>query len=188
MAADILVINGSPRAAGNSARLASLCEEEFDRHRVSWEEVELRRLTIAPCRECGACAAGRAKYCAQKDDMVPLYEKILQCRTVLFVTPVFWFNYTAQLKTFIDRLYGLWKWDPDFMAGKRAAAVLVYADEDLYASGGINAVSAFEHLFRFIRAECRGFAYGTAAEPGDADRNPGLLERTRTLARSLVEG
>jgi multimeric flavodoxin WrbA len=104
------------------------------------------------------------------------------------VSPVYFFNYTAQLKGFVDRLYGLWNWDKDFLAGKRTGAVLVYADADLYESGGINAVSAFEHMFRFTRADCRGFAYGTAGEIGDADRNPDLLERTRKLALSLTQG
>lgn len=187
MAADILVINGSPRAEGNSARLAALCADEFDRLGVSWEEVDLRQLKIGPCKGCDACRGKKAKYCAQKDDMVPLYDKVAGCRALLFVTPVYWMNVTAQTKTFIDRLYGLWQWRPDFLSGKAAGAVLVYTDADLYESGGINAVSSFEHLFRFTGARCRGFAYGSAGAPGDADRNLDLLERTRKLAVSLTE-
>jgi len=31
MAAEILVVNGSPRPEGNSARVAALCGEVFDR-------------------------------------------------------------------------------------------------------------------------------------------------------------
>jgi multimeric flavodoxin WrbA len=187
MGADILIINGSPRAEGNSARLSALCGEAFDHLGASWEEIDLRRLRIGPCKACNACADKKAKYCSQKDDMVPLYDKVVQCRALLFVTPVYWMNVTAQTKTFIDRLYGLWNWQPDFLAGKAAGAVLVYADADLYESGGINAVSAFEHMFRFTRAQCRGFAYGSAGGPGEADRNPDLLERTRGLARRMVE-
>ncbi|MGA2080056.1 MAG: flavodoxin family protein [Holophaga sp.] len=188
MAAEILVVNGSPRPEGNSARLAALCGEVFDREGRTWERIDLRTLKIAPCKACGLCREGKARYCGQKDDMVPLYDKVAQCRALLFVSPVYFFNYTAQLKGFVDRLYGLWNWDKDFLAGKRTGAVLVYADADLYESGGINAVSAFEHMFRFTRADCRGFAYGTAGEIGDADRNPDLLERTRKLALSLTQG
>jgi multimeric flavodoxin WrbA len=186
MAAEILIVNGSPRPKGNSARLAALCAETFDREGRTWEQIDLRALKIAPCKACGLCREGKAKYCAQKDDMAGLYDKVAQCRALLFVTPVYWFTYTAQLKAFIDRLYGLWNWDKAFLAGKRAGAVLVYADAGLYESGGINAVSTFEHMFRYTRADCRGFAYGTAGDLGDADRNPDLLERTRTLAHDLA--
>jgi len=186
MAAEIVLINGSPRPEGNSARLAAVCGEVFDQQGVSWEPIDLRRLKIAPCKGCNLCAGGKVKFCSQKDDMQPLYDKVLQCRALLFVSPVYWFNVTAQLKAFIDRLYGLWKWDSAFLAGKAVGAVLVYADADLYESGGINAVSAFEHMFRFVQADCRGFAYGTAGAIGDADKNPDLLERTRKLALDLA--
>jgi multimeric flavodoxin WrbA len=187
MAAEILMVNGSPRPEGNSASLAAVCAEVFGQQGASWEQIDLRRLKIAPCKACGLCAGGKVKYCAQKDDMQPLYDKILQCRALLFISPVYWFNVTAQLKVFIDRLYGLWKWDPAFLAGKGAGAVLVYGDADLYESGGINAVSSFEHMFRYIRADCRGFAYGSAGDIGDAQKNPDLLERTRKLALALTE-
>ncbi|HWQ08815.1 MAG TPA: flavodoxin family protein [Holophaga sp.] len=186
MAAQILIVNASPRPHGNSAHLASLCSEVFDREGRSWEQVDLRGLKIAPCRDCGLCRQGKAKYCAQRDDMAELYDKVLQCEALLFVSPIYFFTFTAQLKGFIDRLYGLWNWNPDFLAGKRTGAVLVYADEDVYSSGAINAITTFEHMFRFAKADCRGFAYGTAGAPGDAAGNEDLRERTRKLALALA--
>jgi hypothetical protein len=64
-------------------------------------------------------------------------------------------------------------------------AALVYADADVYESGAVNAIASFEHMFRFLEADLRGFAYGTAGAPGDAAQNPDLLERTRKLALAL---
>ncbi len=186
MSAQILVVNASPRPEGNSARLAALCAETFEKRGSSWEQVDLRRLRISPCKACGQCRDGKAKYCAQKDDMTPLYDKIAQCQALLFISPVYFFNYTAQLKTFIDRLYGIWNWDRNFLAGKRTGAVLVYADADLRGSGGINAISALEHMFHYLKPDSRGFAYGTAGEIGDAEKNPELLARTRSLAEALT--
>lgn len=186
MVAQILIVNGSPRAGGNSAHLASLCAEVFDQQGKSWERIDLRGLKIAPCRDCGLCRKGKAKYCSQQDDMAALYDKVIQCEALLFVSPVYFFTFTAQLKGFIDRLYGLWNWNPDFLAGKRTGAVLVYGGEDVYDSGAVNAISTFEHMFRFAKADCRGFAYGTAGGPGDAARNEDLRERTRQLALALA--
>jgi len=186
MASEILVVNSSPRAEGNSAHLAALCGEVFDQQGKSWERIDLRKLKIGPCRACGLCREGKVKYCIQKDDMAQIYDKIAQCQAVLFLSPIYWFTYSAQLKVFIDRLYGIWNQDHAFLAGKRAGAVLVYADADPYESGAVNAISAFEHMFRFVKADCRGFAYGTAGGLGAAADNPDLLERTRKLALSMA--
>lgn len=186
MASEILLINASPRPEGNSAYLAALCGGVFDQQGKSWERVDLRKLKIGPCRACGQCREGKAKYCLQRDDMTLLYDKIAQCRALLFISPIYWFTYSAQMKGFIDRLYGLWNWDRAFLAGKRTGAVLVYADADVYESGAINAISTFEHMFRFTKADCRGFAYGTAGAPGAAADNAELVERTRKLALNLA--
>jgi multimeric flavodoxin WrbA len=183
MAPEILVINGSPRPEGNSAFLAARCGEVFAGLGRSWEQVDLRKLKIGPCRACGQCREGRG--CIQKDDMAPLYPKLAQCKALLLVSPVYWFTYTGQLKTFVDRLCGLWNQDKGFLARKPVGAALVYADADVYESGAVNAIASFEHMFRFLEADLRGFAYGTAGAPGDAAQNPDLLERTRKLALAL---
>jgi multimeric flavodoxin WrbA len=186
MAGDILLVNGSPRPQGNSARLAEVCAEVFERRGCGWKRVDLCGLDIAPCRGCWLCKERKARYCVQKDDMTPLYDQVAQSRGLLLLSPVYWFNVTAQLKVFIDRLDGLWHWNQSFLAGKPAGAVLVYMDTTPETSGAVHAMAALEHLFRYVGADCRGFACGTAESPGDADRNPGLLERARRLALDLA--
>ena len=186
MASEILLVNGSPRPQGNSSRLAEVCGEVFDQNGRSWERIDLRSLKIAPCLGCWLCREGKVKYCAQQDDMTQLYDKVLACRALMLVSPIYWFSITAQLKGFIDRLDGLWHWDRAFLANKRVGAVLVYMDVDMIESGAVHAMASLEHLFRYTRADCRGFAHGTAENPGDAERNADLMERTRNLARSLA--
>jgi len=186
MGAEFLLVNGSPRPRGNSARLAEVCGAEFDRLGRSWERIDLRSLRIHPCTGCWRCRDHEARYCAQQDDMAPLYDQVADCKGLLLLSPVYWFNVSAQLKAFIDRLDGLWHWNRDFLRRKPVGAVLVYMDETPEASGAVHAMAALDHLFRYVGADCRGFACGSAENPGDADRNPALLERVRGLARSLT--
>ncbi len=186
MGKGILIVNGSPRAGGNTAFLASVAAAALAEAGRPSSTLRLAGLSIAPCTGCDACRSGKARYCAIRDDMAGLYDEVADCEAILFASPVYWFNYSAQLKAFVDRLYGLWNWNHDFLKGKKAGALLVYGDDDLYASGGINAVSSFEHMLRFLGARTVGFAYGTANDPGDAAADEGLVARTRALALKLA--
>mgnify|MGYP000125688933 CR=1 FL=1 len=43
--------------------------------------------------------------CAQKDDMTQVYAELKDADMVVFASPIYWFDITAQLKAVIDRLY-----------------------------------------------------------------------------------
>lgn len=43
--------------------------------------------------------------CIQKDDGNEILDKILNCDCLVFVTPVYYFGMSAQLKTLLDRFY-----------------------------------------------------------------------------------
>jgi len=184
--ADVLILNSSPRSGGNSSFLAGIAAEELSRRNVDCLRMDVAKLRIAPCVGCDLCAEGKAKYCVTHDDMDSVYRAFLDAKAILFLSPVYWFNYSAQLKMAIDRLYGLWNWEHDFLKGKAAGAVLVYGDVDIYASGGINAISSFEHMFRFLGARVAGFAYGTANAEGDAEKNEELVASVRRLTAKLA--
>ncbi len=72
------------------------------------------------------------------------------------------------------------------MAGKQAGIVLTYGDDDLYTSGGINAIHTFESMFRFLKMEIAGMVYGTAMDVGDAEKQPELMQKARQLGERLA--
>lgn len=43
--------------------------------------------------------------CVQKDDMAKLREMLLAADMAVFVTPLYYFGFSAQLKTVIERFY-----------------------------------------------------------------------------------
>jgi multimeric flavodoxin WrbA len=186
MNADILILNSSPRPKGNSAYLADLAAAVFAQEGVSHEAINVARLTIKPCTACDACVKKTCRHCIIKDDMAALYDKVLSCKAMLFASPIYWFTYSAQLKLFVDRLYGLWNQEPACFEGKKIGGIFVYGDTDVYSSGAVNAISTVEHMMRYTKAEIVGFAYGTASEPGDAAGNPMLVDSTKDLAGKLA--
>ncbi len=97
----ILVLEGSPNKRGSSNMLA----EEFIRGaRENGHDVEVIDAAHADVRPCTGCiCCGYDGPCAQKDGMQPIREKILAADMLVFVTPLYYFGMSAQLKTLVDR-------------------------------------------------------------------------------------
>lgn len=58
---------------------------------------------IAPCLGCDHC--GMNGPCIQNDDMSQLRKDMLDHDMIVFVTPLYYFGISAQLKAAIDRIY-----------------------------------------------------------------------------------
>lgn len=99
----ILIIKGSPHKKGSSNMLA----EQFTRgakeagHKVI--EMDAAHMDINPCIGCEHC--GMNGECVQKDDMTQIRDALLSSDMAVFVTPVYYFGMSAQLKMVIDRFY-----------------------------------------------------------------------------------
>ena len=97
----ILGLSFSPREKGNTELLL---EKVFEGARQLGADTELYTVAdkdIKPCDGCGSCF--KTGECHIRDDMQKLYEKLLQAEGIVFGTPVYFYNMTAQGKTVIDR-------------------------------------------------------------------------------------
>jgi multimeric flavodoxin WrbA len=178
MTKSILILKGSPRERGNSAVLADHAAEGAGAAGAQVESIYLHGLDIRPCDACDLCKDG---LCVIEDDMQPLYPKLAAADGILLVSPIYWFTFSAQLKLCIDRWYGFQgdNWRP--VTHKRFGIILTYGDTDLYTSGAINAIHTIETMCRFLKSEILGIVHGSLTDPGDAEKNPGLLQQAYDL-------
>lgn len=97
----IVVIEGSPNRHGSSNLLADrfIAGAEEAGHAVS--VIDAAHADIHPCTGCVAC--GYEGPCAQKDGMERIRAEILGADMLVFVTPLYYYGMSAQLKTLIDR-------------------------------------------------------------------------------------
>ena len=97
----VLGIVGSPRKGGNTEILMKqaldVCQEEG----LRTEFVHLADLQIDPCNECMVC--NKERIYPTKDDLSPLYEKMLKADGILLGSPVFFSSSTPEMKALIDR-------------------------------------------------------------------------------------
>lgn len=99
----ILVLTGSPHRRGTSNTLA---DEFIKGVQASGHEVirfDTPFLNIHLCIGCDRC--GMNGPCVFKDDMPHILDKILDSEMIVFISPVYYFGFSAQIKTAIDRFY-----------------------------------------------------------------------------------
>jgi multimeric flavodoxin WrbA len=185
MSKNIVILKSSPREKGNSAVLADQVTAGAKELGAQVNSFYLHGMDIHPCDGCDECRETGA--CVIKDDMQTLYPKLLAADAIVLASPIYWFTYTAQLKTCIDRWYSLWNYKNDLFKRKVFGVVLTYGDTDLYTSGGINAIHTLETMFRFIQAEVVGWVYGSLGDVGDAQKHPELMERAYRLGKKLAQ-
>ena len=147
--------------------------------------VSLAGLSIGPCRACDGCRKPDAKGCVQKDDFGPLLEDVKAADALLIASPVYWFTMSAQAKLFMDRLYAFGAEDYRPLKGKEVGIILTYGDDDVFASGAVNALRSFQDAFAYVGAPIAGMVYGSADRAGAVRTNTKLMEEAYALGRAL---
>jgi multimeric flavodoxin WrbA len=107
----IYAINGSPRKNKNTAILLQKAldgvKESAKDKEVETEIINLYDLNYTGCKSCFACKRiGGKSYgkCAIKDDLYEILEKVSEADGLIFGSPIYFSNITAQLIGFLERL------------------------------------------------------------------------------------
>jgi multimeric flavodoxin WrbA len=182
----ILVLVGSPRAEGNTSILVDHLREGAEAGGAQVEVVRLHDLHIRPCTACRACKDDDAADCILEDDMRSIYPKIRGADAIVFASPIYWWNVSAQTKLLIDRCDALDGPSGNVLGTKRIAIALVYGGSDAFSSGAVNALRAFQDAFRYVGSDVVGMIHGSAWEEGSIRENERLLAQARELGERLA--
>ncbi|MDL2267229.1 flavodoxin family protein, partial [Desulfovibrio sp. OttesenSCG-928-G15] len=168
--AKILFITSSSRKKSNSNFLAAQAAKAAEKNGHEVTTMDIARLQIEPCRACGACRKLNNGRCVQKDDMNNFYPLLEEADTLIFVSPVYWFNLCGQIKQFIDRCYaiaGMPMPDGGICFGKKKIGlVLAHEGDDPFDSGGINAIRSIQDICAYLGSHFAGALYGCANAEG----------------------
>jgi len=181
----LLAVYGSPRKGGNTSLLLDYFLEGAAGSICEVERIHIRELSFSHCTECGGCA--ETGICRLKDDMTPLYGKLLSAERIVMAVPVFFLGPPALTKAFIDRAQSLWmrKYKLGIKPGESGARRKGF----MLSVGGYG---GSERLFACNRSivkafyMCCGFTYsGDILVPGiDGFREIEKLDHIRENARN----
>lgn len=104
MSKNILIITGSPRKGGNSDTLA---EAFIKGAEANGNEVSVFRAAhdlVNGCRACDACWS-KGKPCVFSDGFEKLAPLLEKADMLVLCSPVYWFGFSAQLKSAVDKFY-----------------------------------------------------------------------------------
>jgi len=93
----------SPRKGGNTEILMREALKAVEEEGGTTELCLISEMNIQPCDACGAC--WESGVCKIKDDMQQVYDAMLSADGIIFGTPVYFVNVSAQAKAVIDRTY-----------------------------------------------------------------------------------
>ncbi len=121
----VVILTGSPRKNGNTNTLAARFAEGARAAGHTVFRFDAAEAKVAPCRACNAC--GMDGPCVLKDDFEALRERLVEADVIAFATPMYYFGFSAQLKTVVDRFYAL---AGRLHTPKRCVLMMAYADRD----------------------------------------------------------
>ncbi len=174
----VLMLNGSPRANGNTSIALHEMEKVFQEEGIQSEILHIGKQDIRGCIACGNCS--KAGKCVFNDIVNETAEKFQECDGLVVGSPVYYASANATLVAFLTRLF----YSTPFDKAMKVGAAVVAARR-----GGLSAT--FDELNKFFTIAGMPVASGQywnsihGREAGEASQDVEGLQIMRTLAKNM---
>lgn len=175
----VLILNGSPRANGNTALAVNEMKKVFEAEGVEAEIVQVGNKAIRGCVACGSC--GEKGKCVFDDGVNEIAAKFEEADGLVIASPVYYASANATLIACLDRLF----YSSSFDKTMKVGASVVCARR-----GGCSAT--FDELNKYFTISNMPLAssqywnsiHGGSA--GEADMDEEGKQTMRVLARNMT--
>lgn len=186
----ILCLLGSPREKGNSAAIANRFCKTAEGLGAEVKSFTLNNLQYRGCQGCLACKT-KLDRCALNDDLTEVLDAVRETDVLVLASPVYFWDISSQLKTFIDRTFSYLV--PDFMInpvktrlapGKKLVFILSQNNPDRNSFADIYPkIQYFSQTYGFVESHLiRAFG---VSEPGEVENHEDVMNLAETTARKI---
>ena len=132
----IVVINGSPRKGGNTARMIAAFKEKAEGNGNEVVEFNAALSNVGGCHACETCYKS-GKACTYDDDFNTIAPDILEADGIVLACPTYWYSFPGQIKNVIDKMYSFFIGKKD-VAGKKSALICCCEEDELDVMDGVS--------------------------------------------------
>lgn len=169
MAKNVLIITASLRNNSSTDILAEAFAKGAMKSGHNVEKISLKNKEINFCKACYYCQ--NINRCIQKDDVNGVLDKLINTDVVVFATPVYFYEMSGVLKTFLDRTMPAYFIPCKF---KEVYILTASTDTDVHSADNIiNGIQGWVDCFEGVKLCGTVFAEG-ASKPGDAEHHSAL--------------
>lgn len=175
----VLMLNGSPKAQGNTALALAQMEKVFLQEGVEVETVQVGHKDVRGCIACNSCA--QSGKCVFDDVVNELAGKLQEADGLVVASPVYYASANATLIAVLDRLFYSTGFDKTMKVGASVAVA---------RRGGCS--STFDELNKYFTISGIPIASSQywnsihGCTPGEAEADAEGLQTMRTLARNMT--
>lgn len=156
---NIVILNGSPRANGNTAAFVKAFREGAESVGHTVTVFPVGTMNIRACLGCEYCHGKGEGSCIQQDDMQKIYPAMAQADLVVLASPVHYWGFSGQMQSAITRFYA-----PLKPKAKKYALILSSGSDGVYDA----IISQYHEMLKYIGAEDAGirtvFGYAQQSE------------------------
>lgn len=174
----VLIVNGSPRANGNTSIALAEMTQVFMQEGIEVETIQIGNEAIRGCIACKYCHTNGK--CVFDDPVNNIAEKFAQCDGLVIASPVYYASANATLIALLDRLF----YSKSFDVTMKVGASVVVARR-----GGLS--STFDELNKYFSISGMPIASSQywnsvhGRNPGEAREDQEGLQTMRTLAHNM---
>lgn len=175
----VLLINGSPRANGNTALALKEMAEDFAAEGVETEMIHVGNKDIRGCIACGTCSKnGKCVFDDLVNEVAPQFEA---ADGIVIGSPVYYASANATLMAFMQRLFYSSPFDKTMKVG---------ASVCIARRGGCSAT--YDEMNKFFGISGMPIASSQywnsvhGGAPGEAAQDAEGMQTMRTLARNMT--
>lgn len=175
----VLLLNGSPRARGNTALALQEMAKVFAEEGVEAEIIHVGNQAIRGCVACGGCAAaGKCVFDDAVNEVAPRFEA---ADGLVIASPVYYASANATLMAFVQRLFYSTRFDKTMKVGASVA---------IARRGGCSAT--YDEMNKFFGISGMPIASSQywnsvhGGAPGQAAQDAEGMQTMRTLARNMA--
>lgn len=175
----VLLLNGSPKANGNTALALKEMASVFEKEGIEAEIIHVGNREIRGCIACGSC--GRKGKCVFDDLVNDVAPKFAEADGLVVGSPVYYAGANATVMAFMQRLFYSTNFDKTMKVGASVA---------IARRGGCSAT--YDEMNKFFGISGMPIASSQywnsvhGGAPGEAAKDEEGMQTMRTLARNMA--